>query len=177
NVAESMQHTFSKRLGRRFDGKIGAAGGAYTYQGMGNFTSGFWSILRDNRVLVVFDEIHHCSGQGPLAANTWGQKILANIQDRARYTLALTGTPWRSDRAPIALARYSDTEGRIRCNYSYGLSRAVEEGVCRSPKIVLIDNQHLKLTDSRKTTRVFGSISDLLSDSDVSYDALLQNEA
>lgn len=41
-------------------------------------------------------------------------EILLNIQDQTTYTLALTGTPWRSDQAPIVLARYADPDNRIQ---------------------------------------------------------------
>ncbi|MGC3835674.1 hypothetical protein ACPSKX_16265 [Moritella viscosa] len=61
----------------------------------------------------MFDEIHHCSGNSALDANAWGMEILTKIQDHAAYTLALTGTPWRSDSLPISLARYSNPKGKF----------------------------------------------------------------
>ncbi|MGP8716832.1 hypothetical protein ACT01C_32890, partial [Pseudomonas aeruginosa] len=45
-------------LGRRLDGQIGAVGAAYTYQAMEYRDEGFWQLLDDYRVFVVFDEIH-----------------------------------------------------------------------------------------------------------------------
>ncbi|MED6045532.1 diguanylate cyclase, partial [Pseudomonas aeruginosa] len=104
-VVEGFRSTFSTVLGRRLDGQIGAVGAAYTYQAMEYRDEGFWQLLDDYRVLVVFDEIHHCAGHDPLLSNAWGQQILHRIQDRAAFTLALSGTPWRSDDKAIALAR------------------------------------------------------------------------
>jgi superfamily II DNA or RNA helicase len=98
------------------------------------------------------------------------------MQDRATFTLALSGTPWRSDDRRIALARYSNPEGRLICDYRYGLKEAIADGVCRSPRIVLLDNQMLRLTedvDNDSTVRTFPSIANLLRESPVSYEDLL----
>ena len=48
----------------------------------------YWKLLKNNRVLVVFDEIHHCAGSSIEDANVWGQDIVKNIQDQASFTLA-----------------------------------------------------------------------------------------
>ncbi|MBN0063568.1 diguanylate cyclase, partial [Pseudomonas aeruginosa] len=100
-----------------------------------------------------------------LLSNAWGQQILQRVQDRATFTLALSGTPWRSDDRAIALARYSTPEGYLICDYRYGLKEAIADGVCRSPRIVLLDNQKVKLTeelDTESTVRMFPSIAKLL---------------
>ena len=140
---------------------------------------GFWQLLDDYRVLVVFDEIHHCSGHNPLLSNAWGQQILHRIQDRAAFTLALSGTPWRSDERAIALARYSSPEGHLICDYRYGLKEAIADGVCRSPRIVLLDNQTVKLTEefgADSSVRLFPSIAKLLGESPVTYEELLRHD-
>ena len=61
----------------------------------------FWATLKKHRVLVVFDEIHHCSGDEVKNANVWGSQILTQIRRIAAFTLSLSGTPWRSDSLPI----------------------------------------------------------------------------
>jgi superfamily II DNA or RNA helicase len=93
--------------------------------------------------LVIFDEVHHCAGSTLENANAWGEEIIANIQSQATYTLALTGTPWRTDKAPIPLSRYFGPDNKIQCDYIYGLKEAVRDRVCRNPKIVLIDNDFI----------------------------------
>ena len=115
-VVEGFRSTFAAVLGRRLDGQLGAAGAALTYQAMEYRDEGFWRLLDDYRVFVVFDEIHHCAGHDPLLSNAWGQHILHRIQDRAAFTLALSGTPWRSDDRAIVLARYSTPEGHLICD-------------------------------------------------------------
>jgi superfamily II DNA or RNA helicase len=139
----------------------------------------FWDIFKKFRVLAIFDEIHHCAGHDPLLSNTWGQQIIRNIQDQATYTLGLSGTPWRSDDLPIALARYSDPEGQLICDYRYDLRSAVNEGVCRAPRITLIDNPLIRLVEEKENTesvRGFSCFSQLLSESPVSYEDLLRHD-
>lgn len=178
-VVEGFRSTFSAVLGRRLDGQIGAVGAAFTYQAMEYRDEGFWQLLDDYRVFVVFDEIHHCAGHDPLFSNAWGQQILHRIQDRAAFTLALSGTPWRSDERAIALARYSSPEGRLICDYRYSLGDAVADDVCRSPRIVLIDNQKVKITEdlgAEGSVRLYSSIAKLLGGAPVTYEELLRHD-
>ncbi|WP_430292801.1 DEAD/DEAH box helicase [Pseudomonas sp. B1-22] len=178
-VIEGFRSTFSAVLGRRLDGQIGAVGAAFTYQSMEYRDEGFWQLLDNYRVLVVFDEIHHCAGNDSLSSNVWGQQILHRIQDRAAFTLALSGTPWRTDDRAIALARYSTPEGHLVCDYRYGLRDAIADGVCRSPRIVLVDNQKVKLTEqlgTDSTVRLFSGIAKLLDESPVTYEELLRHD-
>lgn len=174
-VAQNMQSTFERLLRKRFDGKIGAIGCSYTYQSMINFQQEFWQLLESHNVLVVFDEIHHCGGSSIENANRWGQEILVNIRERAAYTLALTGTPWRSDQSPIVLSQYQDKNSKIQCNYIYGLKEAVKDSVCRTPTLVMIDNERIQLTDDSNVTEEFGSIKHLLAETDVSYEDIISS--
>lgn len=178
-VVDGFRTTFSPVLGKRLDGLIGAVGAACTYQSMEYLDDSFWALLDDYRVFVVLDEIHHCAGDQLGFSNAWRQQILQKVQDKAVFTLALSGTPWRSDDKYIALARYSTAEGRLICNYRYGLKEAIADGVCRSPRIVLIDNQMMKVTDKQEgdlTIKKFPSIAQLLRESPVSYEDLLCHE-
>lgn len=173
-VSLGLRNTFQCRLGKRLDGRIGAAGGTYTYQGMRTLEDDFWSIFDSHRVLVVFDEIHHCAGSDQGGVNSWGQQILVRIQRRAEFTLALTGTPWRSDKRPIVLAEYSSPCGEIQCDYIYGLQEAIENGVCRKPIITLIDNEQIVLKKAEENS-LFSGLDELFSNSDVRYEQLLYN--
>ncbi|MDW7749024.1 DEAD/DEAH box helicase [Halomonas sp.] len=178
-VVDGFRTTFADVLGKRLDGLVGAVGGAYTYQAMEHRDETFWRLLDEYRVFVVFDEIHHCAGHDPLLSNAWGQQILQRIQDRAAYTLALSGTPWRSDDLAIALARYSSPEGELICDYRYGLQEAIADGVCRSPRIILLDNQEVQLTETletESTVKLFPSIAALLGKSPITYEDLLRHD-
>jgi superfamily II DNA or RNA helicase len=176
-VANGIRKTFAKRLNCNFDGVIGSVGCSYTYQNMRFFNDDYWKLLKNNRVLVVFDEIHHCAGSSIEDANVWGQDIVKNIQQQAAFTLALTGTPWRSDLLPIALATYSDPDNKIQCNYTYSLQQAVNDGVCRNPKIVLIDNEEISVTTTKQETKTYNSLKSLLKDPSFSYQDLIKHEA
>jgi superfamily II DNA or RNA helicase len=139
-VSEGIKRTFSQTLNCTFNGSLGTIGQSLTYQSIQFLNDEFWKTLRNYRVFVVFDEIHHCSGSGIENANVWGQQVLTKIQGLATYTLAMSGTPWRSDSLPIVMGEYSDPGGQILVDYQYTLKQAIEDKVCRSPKIVLIDN-------------------------------------
>ncbi|WP_249422381.1 DEAD/DEAH box helicase, partial [Marinomonas lutimaris] len=119
-VSQSIEGTFEKTLKRKFNGRLGAIGVSRTYHSLSNAAE-LINDLAATRVLVIFDEIHHCAGNGESPANTWGLQLLSTIQHLATYTLSLTGTPWRTDTLPISFAKYSDPEGNIICDYSYDL--------------------------------------------------------
>lgn len=175
SVAEGMRKTFAWKLECSFNGGLGSLGGSYTYQSIRFLDENFWRTVNKHRVFVVFDEIHHCSFEEDGRSNSWGMAVISKIQGLARYTLALSGTPWRSDRLPIVMAEYSDPEGMLICDYQYGLQQAVIDGVCRRPKIALIDNEHLSIRTSN-TNQNFTSILDCLKQSDISYQSVIYNE-
>lgn len=175
-VANSIKDTFSEALNTRFDGVIGASGKSYTYQSMLYLNDEFWHILNTHRVLVIFDEIHHCAGDSESNTNAWGEPILSYIKGKATYTLALSGTPWRSDSLPITLSEYSGVNGQIKCDYIYGLSEAIKDQVCRSPNIVLIDNENIIVTNQDTEKQIFTSFIDLFNKKIISYAELVQNE-
>ncbi len=177
-VEESIQKTFEETLRRSFDGKIGDVGTAVTYQSLDHQDASFWQLFERFRVFAVFDEIHHCSaGSDALIPNSWGQRVIQEVQDKATFTLALSGTPWRSDEQAIALARYSDPDGRLVVDYQYSMRRAVAERVCRKPEITLIDHNLVRLERSGVAQKQYSSLKQLLKNSDVTYEALVTHEA
>ena len=153
---------------RRFCGGLGASGSSLTYQSMRYLDTQFWTLLETFNVFVILDEIHHCAGDDTQNANAWGEQVLMNIQGKARYTMALTGTPWRSDAIPIALANYVNRDNRLLVDYRYDLTQAIKDGVCRSPHITLLDNELINVAEN-KNKRSFTSIADFLLKSGLSY--------
>jgi superfamily II DNA or RNA helicase len=174
-VANSIKGTFSDVLDARFDGVIGAVGKSYTYQSMLYLNEEFWKILDNYKVLVVFDEIHHCAGDSEGNVNAWGEPILSHIKNKATYTLALSGTPWRSDTLPITLSEYSDPDGKIKCDFIYGLSQAINDKVCRQPNIVFVDNENIVITKKEAESQTFNSFIELFNKNIISYSELVQN--
>ena len=130
--------------------------------------------LKSSKVLIILDEVHHLKGSELCNANAWGEEVLLNIQNQAAYTLALSGTPWRSDQAPIVLSRFTEPDNTIHCDFVYGLQEAVANGVCRKPNIVLIDNDKIEL-GTTKGSKVFNSIAELLTQTKFSYQSLINN--
>lgn len=173
NVATSFKATLETVLKCRLDGLLGAYGQVLTYQSMLNLGESFWSLLASHRSLIIFDEIHHCAGDHLGNANAWGQKIIQHIQGKATYTMALTGTPWRSDRIPIALSSYCQ-QGTVHCDYRYGLDQAIKDRVCRIPKITAIDNENISVKTGDKVEK-YKSFGGLLKHSKCSYQQLLDN--
>lgn len=178
-VVSSFTQAMEEVLGSTFDGRLGSLGGAFTYQAMAHRDERFWDLFDQYRVLVIFDEIHHCAAQEALTGNVWGQQIAERIQAKARFTLALSGTPWRTDDGLVALARYTDGEGELVRDYVYGLEQAINDQVCRTPRIVLLDNEQITRTEMRKSEELseqFLSIRDLLFNTDTKYQQFLEQE-
>lgn len=173
-VVASVESSFARILKRSFCGGFGAIGAAYTYHCLLHFDKKFWDSLRQHRVLAIFDEIHHCSGDDVENANMWGGEILSHVQHCASYTLALTGTPWRTDNAPIVLSNYTDPDGEICCDYVYGLHEAIIDNVCRKPKVVLINSNNLVFS-SEDNIRNFGSVAEFMSETQSSYQSLISH--
>ncbi|UUA74938.1 DEAD/DEAH box helicase [Cellvibrio sp. QJXJ] len=173
-VSSDFQVALETHTGKRMDGSLGARGCSLTYQSMLRLNQAFWELFNSHHILVIFDEIHHCAGDSIDNANAWGQTIIRSIQGRATYTLALTGTPWRSDRIPIALASYCQDD-KIHCDYIYGLAQAIKENVCRAPSITLIDNDRIQVKRGNKIDK-YSSFAELLSKARCSYQQLIDND-
>lgn len=173
-IAQDFQVALEMHTDKRFCGGLGSSGTSLCYHSMQTLGQRFWSLFEQNRVFVIFDEIHHCAGGNMNTANAWGGQILANIQGKAAYTLALTGTPWRSDNIPIALAKYCEDSSHIHCDYQYGLMDAINDGVCRVPHITGLDNKKITVTNCGETS-VYRSFSELLCDSTCVYKDIIEH--
>ncbi len=157
-----------------FNGKVGSLGDAFTYQKLGTLDNDTWKLFDRFRVFVIFDEIHHCAGSSTQDANAWGAPIIEIIREKASYSIALTGTPWRSDSLPIALSTYCENN-MIQCDYVYGLKQAIADDVCRVPQVIAIDNNKIVVTKIKKQ-QVFNSFSTLLTAKATSYSHIVLNE-
>ena len=85
-------------------------------------------LILEQRTLVILDEVHHGGD-----ALSWGD-ALREAYARATRRLLLSGTPFRSDTAPIPFVEYLPDEHGIRMSstdYSYGYARALADGVVR----------------------------------------------
>lgn len=174
-VSDDFRETLSGVVGSPFDGRLGSVGDCLCYQSMQYLDADFWDLFNANRIFVIFDEIHHCAGQIEETANSWGQQILANIQGKATYTLAMTGTPWRSDDVPICLATYCTNNSKIICDYQYGIYEATRDGICRFPNITITDSESIIVNKDDKQES-FSSFTDALTHFGCSYKDIIENE-
>jgi superfamily II DNA or RNA helicase len=173
-ISNDFQEVLEIHTQFRMDGLLGSKGRSLTYQSMIHQDESFWALFDTFRIFVIFDEIHHCAGSQLENANAWGQKLIRHIQGRATYTLALTGTPWRSDKIPIALSGYCQNN-KIHCDFIYGLFQAIADKVCQTPQITLIDNNRVLFSRGDETER-YSSFEQLLKQTGCSYQLLLENE-
>lgn len=112
------------------DGRHGSQyiGVAVTYAQVANKPALHRNKTEAARTLVIFDEIHHAGD-----ALSWGDGVREAFQPAVRR-LALTGTPFRSDTAPIPFVTYEqDAEGvhRSKADYSYSYGPALRDHVVR----------------------------------------------
>ncbi|MCU1416041.1 MAG: box helicase [Schumannella sp.] len=86
------------------------------------------ALTESRRTLVILDEVHHGGD-----ALSWGDAIREAFEPATRR-LSLTGTPFRSDTAPIPFVTYLQDRRGIRLSqtdYAYGYGRALRDGVVR----------------------------------------------
>ena len=92
------------------------------------------------RTLVILDEVHHGGD-----ALSWGDAIREAFEPATRR-LSLTGTPFRSDTAPIPFVHYEPDAQGVRLSstdYDYGYGRALADGVVR-PVLFMIYAGHMR---------------------------------
>ncbi|WP_460946624.1 DEAD/DEAH box helicase [Okibacterium endophyticum] len=97
-------------------------------------------ITEASRTLVILDEVHHGGD-----ALSWGDAIREAFEPATRR-LSLTGTPFRSDTAPIPFVSYLPDRQGIRTSqtdYNYGYGRALADGVVR-PVIFMVYAGHMR---------------------------------
>jgi superfamily II DNA or RNA helicase len=109
-------------------------GVAVTYAQVAVKASVHQRLVEDRRTLVILDEVHHGGD-----ALSWGD-ALREAYHRATRRLLLSGTPFRSDTAPIPFVEYHPDHRGIRISrtdYAYGYGRALADGVVR-PVLFLV---------------------------------------
>jgi len=126
-------HRAGIRLDPRFSNRHGRESRQYhgvvvTYAQVAVRAALHRELTESKRTLVILDEVHH--GGDTLS---WGDAIREAF-DGATRRLSLTGTPFRSDTAPIPFVQYLRNEKGVRLSqtdYAYGYGRALRDGVVR----------------------------------------------
>ncbi|RWZ61625.1 DEAD/DEAH box helicase [Labedella populi] len=138
-------HRAGIRLDPEFSNRAGAVGRHYhgvvvTYAQVAMRASLHQDLTASSRTLVVLDEVHHGGD-----ALSWGDAIREAFSPAVRR-LSLTGTPFRSDTAPIPFVTYLPDRDGIRTSvtdYDYGYGRALADGVVR-PVIFMVYAGHMR---------------------------------
>ena len=124
-IGLSIDPNFKNSDGRHGAGFIGVA---VTYAQVASKPLLHRAKTEAARTLVILDEIHHGGD-----ALSWGDGIREAFEPATRR-LALTGTPFRSDTAPIPFVEYSEDKDGIRrskADYTYGYGNALKDHVVR----------------------------------------------
>jgi superfamily II DNA or RNA helicase len=138
-------HRAGIRLDPEFSNRAGAVGRHYhgvvvTYAQVAMRASLHQDLTASSRTLVILDEVHHGGD-----ALSWGDAIREAFSPAVRR-LSLTGTPFRSDTAPIPFVTYLPDREGIRTSvtdYDYGYGRALADGVVR-PVIFMVYAGHMR---------------------------------
>lgn len=174
NVQSSMRNTLELVIGRPIDGLFGASGICVTYQALSLLSEDFWKRLNRLNVFMIVDEIHHCKGNNASEANSWSKSLVEMSGNQNTYTLSLSGTPWRTDKAEVTTCNYQAL-GTPEINFTYSLLEAIQDGVCRKPVVYLIDNDQWRITSNSSFNTTHSNLSSLLENEPINYQQVLDN--
>ena len=212
-VVQAATETLQRVTGQPMHGEMGAAGAGMTYQALPGRLDALKRLGMRHRLLLIWDESHHAAGhQGGEGPNQWGTTLIA-LERHVTYTLALSGTPWRTDGSCMPLLRYLDvtdeaqatgartapsmatmsdgtgadttgaqTSQTLQPDFVYTLQDAIRDGVCRYPRVQLVDNRAIELTGfhphtGRQETHRYASIPQLLRHPAIDYGSLVRLDA
>ncbi|WP_445004411.1 DEAD/DEAH box helicase [Halomonas mongoliensis] len=113
-VVQAAIETLHTVTGKPMHGQLGAAGAGMTYQALPGRLDALKRLGQRHRLLLIWDESHHAAGyQGGEGPNRWGSTLMA-LERHVTYTLALSGTPWRTDGSCMPLLRYLEVAGEAQ---------------------------------------------------------------
>ncbi|MBD7995497.1 DEAD/DEAH box helicase [Arthrobacter sp. Sa2CUA1] len=136
-VGLALDPNFKNADGRHGHGFIGVA---VTYAQVASKPMLHRAKTEAARTLVILDEIHHGGD-----ALSWGDGIREAFEP-ATKRLSLTGTPFRSDTAPIPFVEYQEDGAGIRrskADYTYGYGQALKDHVVR-PVMFMAYSGHMR---------------------------------
>lgn len=126
-------------LDSRFANGVGALARDYhgvviTYATVASEPQLWRKLTSSARTLIVFDEVHHAGDREHLS---WGPALRVAFEPAVRRLL-LSGTPFRSDGAPIPFVRY-DENGRCIASMEYGYREALQDRIVRPIEFPVLD--------------------------------------
>ncbi|WP_229159505.1 DEAD/DEAH box helicase [Fluctibacter halophilus] len=149
SVCDGFAEDIAKIAGISFEPNLLLSKGrCQTFSSMRSIELNQWEELKQARVMVVLDEVHHLAGNDESRANACGKKVLEYIRDSATFTLSLSGTPWRTDKSEITLSQY-DSDGYAIPNYTYSIKNAIANEICRMPEFIAFDAKVTVIQDGQ----------------------------
>lgn len=94
-----------------------------TYHQVANDPGLFRYHVAEKATIIILDEVHHCGDDA-----NWGQAI-NHAFELAVFRLALSGTPFRSDKDRIPFLKYID--GKAKPDEVYGYGDGLRDRICR----------------------------------------------
>lgn len=122
--SDGLNLTTSIRSGEGFPSAYDGACVTYAQLPAIASTAQTWVRHHGVSLLTILDEIHHCAESA-----VWGEGA-SRVGDCSDRVMALSGTPFRSDGAPIPFVTY-DEGGFAAPQYAYSYAQAITDGVCR----------------------------------------------
>ena len=123
-----LDHRFTNGAGalaKDFDGVV------VTYQAVASEPLLFRKLSQNS--IVILDEVHHGGDQ-----TAWGTALKLAFEESPRRLL-LSGTPTRTDRAPVPFVQY-DEDGRFISGYNYDYGSALQDrSVVRPIEFLALD--------------------------------------
>jgi superfamily II DNA or RNA helicase len=102
--------------------------------------------LGRRRTVAIMDEVHHAGQQ-----LSWGA-ALEDALAPAASRLLLSGTPFRSDKAPIPFVSYGE-DGECIADFAYDYPRAAREGICRAVEFRAHDGEITFVDDAKEEVK------------------------
>ncbi|WP_158774199.1 DEAD/DEAH box helicase [Cobetia sp. L2A1] len=197
-IVQQARQQFERVLERPLRGEASDAGTCVTYQALHHRLDTLKQFCQRGRVLLIWDESHHAASQTSAdghhvsGLNQWGNALLS-LEQHVRFTLALSGTPWRTDGSCLPLLHYQihvaasspgaahSPDRRLVPGFVYSLREAIDDQVCRIPTIHMLDNRVILLrtqaTPSQPPdTKRYTSLPALLRHPKVPYASLVRHD-
>lgn len=119
----------------RADPRPGVLGIVVTYQAVNSMPERYRRLCGKRRVVAVLDEVHHCGERENLS---WGPKVSEAFEHASRRLL-LTGTPVRTDGAPLSFLKYEGDPPTATPDYAYPYWKGLRDRIVRPIEFCFFD--------------------------------------
>lgn len=133
-----------------------------TYNQVAMDSALFVAIAHRHKTLVIGDEIHHADDSAAFGSS------IADLAHQAKYTLALSGTPFNSSGGALAMCESEEQindDGRLIRKalpiYTYSYGKAITDHACRAVEFVKVMGKAYSTYRSLSDDSLFEKLIDL----------------